>query len=492
MSPATIQTPTQLFVGGQFADAGGGETFTTFDPATGDPIANVAHAQAGDVDHAVRAAQASLDGTWGSMSLADRARVLRDAARLIESRVDELARLESLDGGKPIRECAGQVLGAAAWFDFFADIGLRLRSHVVPGLPGHLNYTLRQPVGVVGLIVAWNYPLVLAAIKSAAALGMGNAVLLKPAEQTPLTALALADVFREVGLPEGAFGVLTGEGETTGRAIVDHPGIGMVSFTGSTAVGREIAQRAGHGLKKVSLELGGKSPNVLFPDADLDVAVPTALWTFCVNQGQLCSAGTRLLVERSIEDEVLERLVRAAEDLRVGPPSDERTQLGAVISAEQLARIESYVEVGETEGAQLLTGGVRAEVEGHENGWFYRPTVFRGVDSPMRIAQEEIFGPVLSVIPFDDEAEAVALANDVMYGLACGIWTRDVSRVHRMAERVDAGMVYVNTMNQLAPGSPYSGWKQSGIGIEGGIEQAEGFSRLKTVWVNVDGEAPAL
>ena len=482
---------TDLFIADESVPAAGGSTFPTLNPATGEPIADVAEAGREDVDRAVRAAQAALDGEWGRMSLPDRARVLRRLAELLERRSPEVARLESLDAGKPIRDARAQLAAAVEWFDWFADMALKVRSHVIPGPPGHLNYTLRQPHGVVGCIVPWNYPLVLYGIKVAPALAMGNAVILKPAEQTPLTALALADIAREAGLPAGALAVLPGDGET-GRAIIEHPGVRMVSFTGSTEVGRDVAARAARTMKKVTLELGGKSPNIVFADADLDAAAATSLFTFCVNQGQLCAAGTRLLVQEEIHEPLLEDLVARADRLRVGDPSDEHTQMGAIITAKQLARVEQYVAAGREQGARVVTGGERAAVAGCHGGWFYTPTIFDDVDDDMRIAQEEIFGPVLSVLPFSDEAEAIRLANSVAYGLAAGVWTRDLSRAHRMAAAIDAGLVYVNTMNVLTPGSPYSGFKQSGVGIEGGTEQAESFTQLKSVWVNLDAEAPAM
>ena len=320
---------------------------------------------------------------------------------------------------------------------------------------------------------------------------MGNAVLLKPAEQTPLTALALAEIARDAGLPSGALAVLPGFGPSAGEAIVDHPSIGMVSFTGSTEVGQRIAARAALTMKKLSLELGGKSPNLVFADADIDRATSAALFSFCVNQGQLCSAGTRLLVESATYDDTLAALKAKAEALRIGDPTDPETQLGALISADQLERVEGYVEAGQEDGGQLVTGGRRAEVEGRD-GWFYVPTIFGDVSPSARIAQEEIFGPVLAVLKFGDEGEAIALANRVIYGLAAGVWTRDVARAHRMASAVDAGLVYVNTMNVLFAGSPYSGWKQSGVGVEGGFEQAESFTRLKSVWINLTDDVPTL
>lgn len=490
MTTTTETLRTGLFINGEFTHSSDGETFATINPATGETIADVAHGTREDVGTAVAAAR-SAQRAWADASIGERARVLRLTAELIERNSERLAALESADAGKPISDCRAQVTGTAKWFAFFADISAHLRSDIVPSFPEHLNYTLRQPIGVVGTITPWNYPLPLYGIKLPAALAVGNTVVLKPAEQTPLTALALADLMREAGIPDGVLNVIPGLGDTTGAGLVEAD-VDMISFTGSTQVGREIAERAGQRLMKVTLELGGKSPSIVFADSDLDKAATGALFTFCVHQGQLCSAGTRLLVEETIREEFLGKLVDMAESLRVGDPSDDSTQLGAVMSPEQMARIEGYVESGLGGGATALTGAERASVDGLENGLFYKPTIFENVNSSMKIAQEEIFGPVLSVLPFRDDNEAVGLANDVLYGLAAGIWTSDLRRAHRFARDVDAGIVYVNTMNMLAPWSPYSGWKQSGLGVEGGIEQAESFTKLKTVWINLGDDVPAL
>jgi len=490
MTVSTALPETGLFIGGDFREAADGNTFETINPATGQTIAAVAHAGADDVTQAVARARLAQPG-WADAAIGDRSRVLRRTAELIESNAGELAVLESHDSGKPIADCRGQVMGTAQWFDFFADISAHVRSDIIPSFPDHLNYTLRQPVGVVATITPWNYPLPLYGIKLPAALAVGNSVVLKPAEQTPLTALALAGLMREAGLPDGILNVLPGLGESTGAALVD-AAVDMVSFTGSTEVGRKIAARAGDKLMKVTLELGGKSPSIVFADSDLDKAASGALFTFCVHQGQLCSAGTRLLVEESIRDEFVGRLVGMAEALRVGDPMNEETQLGAVMSQDQMDRIEGYVAAGIDAGARPLTGAARAEVPGLEQGLFYKPTVFEDVVPSMKIAQEEIFGPVLSVMPFSSDDEAVGVANDVLYGLAAGIWTNDLRRAHRFARDVEAGIVYVNTMNALAPWSPYSGWKQSGLGVEGGIEQAESFTRLKSVWMNLGDDVPSL
>ena len=490
MTTQSITAENRLFIGGDFTEASDGATFETINPATGSLIADVSHATPLDVAEAVAKARAAQKH-WESEPLSVRAKVLRRTAELIVSHADQLATLESTDGGKPISDCKAQVLGTAEWFDFFADVSAHLRSDVIPSFPDHLNYTLRQPVGVVGTITPWNYPLPLYGIKLPAALAVGNAVVLKPAEQTPLTALALAQLMAEAGLPDGVLSVVPGLGETTGAALVDAD-VDMVSFTGSTEVGRKIAARAGDRLMKVTLELGGKSPSIVFADADLDVAAAGALFTFCVHQGQLCSAGSRLLVEESIREEFVSRLVAMAEDLRVGDPADEATQLGAVMSQAQMDRIEGFVASGIDQGARPLTGASRKVVEGFDNGLFYTPTIFEDVSMDMEIAQNEIFGPVLSVLPFSSDEEAVEIANDVLYGLAAGIWTNDLRRAHRFSRDVDAGIVYVNTMNALAPWSPYSGWKQSGLGVEGGIEQAESFTKLKTVWINLGDQVPTL
>jgi acyl-CoA reductase-like NAD-dependent aldehyde dehydrogenase len=361
----------------------------------------------------------------------------------------------------------------------------------MPTGPGSLNYSVREPIGVVGVITPWNFPVLLYAESIPGALAIGNAVVLKPAEQTPLTALALAALFREAGLPDGVFNVVTGTGPETGAALVSSPGVDMVIFTGSTDVGREIAATAGRSLKRVMLELGGKSPNVVFADAVLETAAAAALFTFTLNQGQLCTAGTRLLVEQSIHDAFVERLVAAAGDLVVGDPFDPATQLGALISAEQLARVERYVARGSEEGATLSAGGARPTVGGAcENGNFYAPTVFTGVEPGMGIAQDEIFGPVLSVIPFADVADAVRIANATIYGLSASVWTNDLTRAHAFARKVQVGTVHVNTVHGDAVAA-HDRYKGSGLGISGGREQIENMTRVKSVFVNLAGDAPS-
>jgi acyl-CoA reductase-like NAD-dependent aldehyde dehydrogenase len=481
----------QLFIDGEFVDAADGATFETLNPATGAPLAAVARGGDADVARAVTSARRAFEGAWGATSLAERARTLRRIADAIVADADRLAMLETLDGGKPIRETKARVLYAATWFEFFADMAQKVRSGVVPTEPTHLNYTLRQPLGVVGAIIPWNYPISSCAVKVPAALAMGNTVVLKPAEQAPLVPLALAEICSDAGLPDGAFNVVTGLGPEAGRAIVEHPRVDAISFTGSTAVGRDIASRGGARLKPVMLELGGKSPNIVFADADLELAASSALFTFAQNQGQVCTAGSRLLIDKRVEEEFIARLIEKAEALRIGDPARPETQLGAIITAQQLARVEEYVELGRDGGSVLLTGGARPQVDGCENGFFYRPTIFGGVDNSSRIAQEEIFGPVLSVIPFSGEAEAVQLANDVLYGLAAGVWTSDLGRAHRMARAIEAGVVWVNTLHVLSPSSPLGGWNDSGLGVMGGIEQAESYTRAKSVWLNLSDAAPS-
>jgi acyl-CoA reductase-like NAD-dependent aldehyde dehydrogenase len=485
--------PCGLWIDGASRPAADGATLTTVESATGRPLASVAAAGAADVDRAVEAARRAYREAWAAMAPDERARLLWQVADLIEQSADELAVLESADTGKPLRDTrGGEVAEAAAWFRFYADAATRLRSEVIPAVPGHHVFTLREPYGVVGLIVPWNYPLVCAATKLAPALGAGNCVVLKPSEVTPLSALALARICDEAGLPPGVVNVVPGTGTSAGVALVEHPGVGMVSFTGSTRAGRDVLRRAAERIMPAAVELGGKSPNIVFADADVEQAAASALFSFATNQGQLCTAGTRLLVERAIHRDLLDALVERAEALRVGDPWDPATQLGSLVGAAHHRRVRSYVERGVAEGARLVTGGGMVDVEGCAGGFFPQPTIFDAVDPGMAIAQEEIFGPVLSAIEFEGEDEAARLANGVLYGLAAGVWTRDGARALRMARAVEAGIVYVNTMNVGSPAVPVGGIKHSGYGLEGGLEQAIGFTRHKTVWANAGAPPPAL
>jgi acyl-CoA reductase-like NAD-dependent aldehyde dehydrogenase len=478
---------TRLWIANAWADAAAGATFPTTNPATGEVIARVAEARAEDVDRAVEAARGAMkDPEWRRMDAHRRARLLWKLADAIEANADELATLETADNGKPWFESRKVDLPSVVEnFRYFAGMADKVQGTTIPVSGPYLNYTLREPVGVVGIITPWNFPLSLAAWKVAPALATGNAVVLKPAEQTPLTALRLGELAAEVGFPAGVFNVVPGFGPIAGSALVKHPGVDAIAFTGSTAVGRIVMREAADTLKKVSLELGGKSPNVVFADADLKAAVRGATTGIYYGKGEVCAAGSRILVQRSVYDVFVEEFARRAETMTVGDPMEKTTRLGAIVSAEQLERVMRYVEAGKAEGARLVTGGERVRVNGRGN--FVTATVFADVAPDMTIAREEIFGPVAAVIPFEDEDDAVDIANRTIYGLAAGIWTRDVARAHRVAERIHAGTVWVNTYNQYDSASPFGGYKQSGFGRDLGWESAlEKYTQVKSVWVALE------
>ncbi len=478
--------PKRLLINGQWVDAASGQTFETINPATGEVLAHVAEASAADVDRAVEAARAAFERGWGQSKPTHRTRLLLAIADLIDAHRDELAQLESLDNGKPIFESRNiDVPGAAECFRYYAGWPTKIYGETNPSDPVYFSYTLREPVGVCGQIIPWNFPLLMAAWKLGPALACGNAVILKPAEQTPLTALRLGELLLEAGVPEGVVNILPGFGPTAGAAIAAHPGIDKVAFTGSTEVGKDILRASAGNLKRVSLELGGKSPNIVFTDADHDAAVQGALGGIFFNQGQVCCAGSRLFVEERMYDEFTDKVTTFAQQVKLGPPLDPETRMGPLVSQEQFDRVKSYLRAGKDEGAKVGTGGEAATEGALARGYYVKPTVFTGVRNTMRIAQEEIFGPVVAAIPFTDENDAVLQGNATIYGLAAGIWTRDVSKAHKVARALKAGTVWINCYNQMDPTAPFGGYKQSGFGRELGKHSLELYTQVKQVWLRV-------
>src|SRR5688572_32520663 len=479
----------QLFIDGQWMDSESGKTFSTPNPATGQPLAEIAEGDKADVDKAVAAARRAFEGKWSKMSARDRGRLLYKLSQLIEQNASQLAEIETADNGKPIKESLyvdpPQVVEN---FEYFAGWCTKIEGETIP-VPGRMfNYTLREPIGVCGQIIPWNFPLLMAAWKLAPALAAGNTVVLKPAEQTPVGAMELARLIQEAGFPEGVVNIVPGYGETAGASLAAHPGIDKIAFTGSTEVGKLIARAAAENLTKVSLELGGKAPNIVFADADMDQAVSGAMMGIFFNQGQVCCAGSRLFVEEKVKDEFLEKLKDKASRINVGDPMDKGTQMGPQVSEEQLSRIKSYVDVAQKEGATMLAGGASPKLEGaFQNGYFFQPTISSDVKNQMRVAQEEIFGPVVSVITFRDEDDLIKQANDTIYGLSAGIWTRDITRAHRFAREIKAGVVWINTFNMFNAASPFGGYKQSGYGREMGRHALDLYTQVKSVWVDLSG-----
>ena len=477
-----LRKPHQLLIDGHRVPSSSGRTFKSLNPATEDVIATIAEGNETDVDRAVAAARRAFEGPWRTMRAAERGHLLLKWAELLKRHADEIIEIESLDGGKPISATTRQDFPAAIdTLTYYAGWADKITGDVVPTRDDALTYTMREPVGVVAAIVPWNFPLMIGMWKLAPALACGCTVVMKPAELTSLSALRIGELALEAGIPPGVFNIVTGPGRVVGDALVNHPDVDKVTFTGSPGVGRGIMKGAASNFKRVSLELGGKSANVIFDDANLDAATKAAAAGIFFNAGQVCSAGSRVLVQEGVYDEVVERLAARAKSLRMGDLLDRNTSLGPVISEKQMKSILDYVDIGQNEGASLVTGGERVG----KRGYFISPAVFAGVKHEMRISQEEIFGPVVSVIKFRDEADALRIANGTAYSLAAGVWSRDMGRVQRFAKRARAGTVWINTYGYTDVRLPWGGERDSGLGREHGTAAIENFTEPKAIWMNL-------
>ena len=476
----------QLYINGEWRDAAGRKTIQVINPATEEAIAEVASAEQADVDAAVAAARAAFDGPWSRLSARERGRIVWKIGEKLMEKADEIARLETLHNGKPIFESRQiEIPAAAECFQYYAGWADKIHGETIPVKGNYLTYTLREPVGVVAAIVPWNFPLLLTSWKVAPALACGNVVIIKPASQTPLTALALADIAQQVGIPPGVLNVVTGPGSRVGQLLVEHPGIDKIAFTGDTSTGRAIMRGSADTLKHITLELGGKSPNIVFPDADLDAAIRGATTGIFYGKGEVCAAGSRLLVDRSIKNEFVDKVAARAKKMVPGDPMDPKTRLGAISSMKQLETDLRYIATAKKEGATLVAGGERADI-GTGKGYFLQPTVFANVTPEMTIAREEVFGPVLATIEFADVDEAIARANATSYGLAAAVWTRDIKKAHHVARRLQAGTVWINTYNTYDTAAPFGGYKQSGFGREMSVHALQHYTQVKSVWVDLN------
>jgi betaine-aldehyde dehydrogenase len=477
----------KMIIGGEEVDAADGQTFDVINPATGELLARAPLGGSEDVNRAVNAAQAAFDDPkgWSTWTASKRGRSLQKLSNLVKEHIEELAQLESRNVGKPIRNARGEALSVGLVFEYYAGAANKLFGETIPVSAGGLDFTLREPIGVCGLIVPWNFPMNMASWKLGPALAAGNTTILKPASYTPLTAIRLAELALEAGLPPGVVNVITGPGGTAGAALAGHPGVGKVAFTGETTTGQEIMRLAANNVKKVSLELGGKSPNIVFADADLDRFAAESPYAVFDNAGQDCCARSRIFVEASAHDRVLELFTQTTRKLVVGDPADDKTEMGSLVSQRQRERVTDYIAIGREEGAELVYGGEAPNGDQFDQGAYLMPTIFDGARTEMRIVREEIFGPVVSIIPFADEADAVRLANDTPYGLSGSIWSRDIGKALRVAKAVRAGVLSVNSNNSVHTEAPFGGYKMSGIGRELGMHALELYTEVKNVFVDL-------